>query len=334
MPIETNPFGPDGTPVSLLGFGCGAVGGLMVRGTQADRERAIARALEAGVNYFDTAVQYGDGASETHLGAALAKHPAADVLVGTKVRLPPEAFGGIAAAVTASLEGSLRRLARDRVDVFHLHNAITTDGGGSSLSVRQVLGEVLPAFQALQAAGKLRLPGLTAVGDTEALQQVIDSGAFGSAQVSYNMLNPSAGHALPAGYPAQDYGLLLEHARRAGTGAIGIRVLAGGALSGSAERHPVASPAPAPIGSAHSYETDLARAQRLMPLVTEGFAASLPEAAIRFAIAQPALSTILVGMASVEEFEAALAAVQKGRLPQAALQRVAELTAVFAGEQR
>ena len=201
MPIETNPFGPDGTPVSLLGFGCGAVGGLMVRGTQADRERAIARALEAGVNYFDTAVQY----------AALAKHPAADVMVGTTVRLPPEAFGGIAAAVTASLEGSLRRLARDRVDVFHLHNAITTDGGGSSLSVRQVLGEVLPAFQALQAAGKLRLPGLTAVGDTEALQQVIDSGAFGSAQVSYNMLNPSAGHALPAGYPAQDYGLLLEH---------------------------------------------------------------------------------------------------------------------------
>ena len=71
-----------------------------------------------------------------------------------------------------------------------------------------------------------------------------------------------------------------------------------------------------------------------MPLVTEGFAASLPEAAIRFAIAQPALSTILVGMASVEEFEAALAAVQKGPLPQAALQRVAELTAVFAGEQR
>jgi aryl-alcohol dehydrogenase-like predicted oxidoreductase len=49
--------------ISILGFGCGAVGGLMVRGDPADQRRAIARALEAGVNYFDTAVQYGDGES-------------------------------------------------------------------------------------------------------------------------------------------------------------------------------------------------------------------------------------------------------------------------------
>jgi aryl-alcohol dehydrogenase-like predicted oxidoreductase len=44
-----------------LGLACGSVGGLMVRGDPVDQERAIARALEAGVNYFDTAVQYGDG---------------------------------------------------------------------------------------------------------------------------------------------------------------------------------------------------------------------------------------------------------------------------------
>ena len=334
MSIEMRPFGPDKTPLGVLGFGCGAVGGLMVRGTQAERERAVARALGAGINYFDTAVQYGDGASETHLGAALASLQAAEVVVGTKVRLPPGALGDIAGAVATSLNGSLRRLRRGHVDVFHLHNAITTAGGGESLSVRQVLGGVVPAFQALRQAGKLRLLGLTAVGETAALQQVIDSGAFGSAQVTYNMLNPSAGRALPAGYPAQDYGLLLGHVQRAGAGAIGIRVLAGGALSGSAERHPIASPAPAPIGSALRYETDLARAQRLLPLVTEGFAASLPEAAIRFAISEPALGTILVGMASVEEFDAALAAVQKGALPPAVLHRVAELTAGFAGESR
>jgi hypothetical protein len=60
-------------------------------------------------------------------------------------------------------------------------------------------------------------------------------------------------------------------------------VLAGGALSGSAERHPIASPPPEPIGSAMSYHADLVRAFRLMPLVKEGFAASLTEAATRFA---------------------------------------------------
>ena len=334
MPIETRPFGPDATPVSLLGFGCGAVGGLMVRGAAADQERAVARALEAGINYFDTAVQYGDGASEQHLGGILRRLGAKDALVGTKVRLRPAEFGRIAAAVAASLDGSLRRLQRDRVDILHLHNAITMAGDGESLSVRQVLEEVVPAFQSLRAAGKLRLLGLTAIGETAALQQVIDAGVFGSAQVTYNMLNPSAGSALPADYPAQDYGRLFEHTRRAHVGVVGIRVLAGGALSGVAHRHPVASAEPEPIGSALSYKADLGRAARLMPLVTEGFAASLPEAAIRFAIAHPAMGTILVGMASVDEFEAALAAVLKGPLPATALRRVAELTAGFSGESR
>ncbi len=334
MPIETREFGPDGTQVAILGFGCGAVGGLMVRGSQADQEYAIARALAVGINYFDTAVRYGDGASELHLGSMLKKLGARNALIGTKVGLNPAEFGGIAAAVTASLDGSLRRLQRDDVDIFHLHNAITLEGGGESLSVRQVLEEVAPAFQALRAAGKTRLLGLTAIGETAALRQVIDSGLFGSAQIPYNMLNPSAGCALPSDYPAQDYGLLFENTRRARVGVVGIRVLAGGALSGATARHPIASPAPEPIGSALSYQTDLRRAANLMPLVTDGFAETLSEAAIRFAISTPAMGTILVGMASVDEFEAAVAAVLKGPLPPAALRRVAELTAAFSGEAR
>lgn len=334
MQVETRPFGPGALPVSVLGFGCGAVGGLMVRGAQADQERAVARALESGINYFDTAVAYGNGASEQHLGSVLRKLGAQDAAIGTKVRLHPAQFGRIAEAVEVSLDSSLRRLQRDYVDILHLHNAVTPDGGGDSLSVRQVLEQAVPAFHALQGAGKLRLLGLTAVGETAALQQVIDSGAFGSAQVVYNMLNPSAGSPSPTDYPAQDYGLLFEHTGRAHTGVVGIRVLAGGALSGSTDRHPVASPAPDPIGSARSYDTDVQRALRLMPLVTEGFAASLPEAAIRFAISHPAMGTVLVGMATVEEFEGALAAVLKGPLSVDGLSRVAQLTAGLSGELR
>ena len=71
-----------------------------------------------------------------------------------------------------------------------------------------------------------------------------------------------------------------------------------------------------------------------MPLVTEGYATSLPEAATRFAITHPAMGTILVGMATVDEFEGALAAVQKGPLPAAALTRLAELREEFAGQSR
>ena len=332
--MEKRVYGRSGMQVSLLGFGCGAVGGLMVRGAPADQEKAIARALDAGINYFDTAVQYGNGESEKNLGRVLATLKPAEAIVGTKVRLPSAAFGRIAAAVAESLEGSLQRLRLPRVDIFHLHNAITSAGGGETLSVKQVLGEVVPAFQKLRDQGKTRFLGITAVGDTPALRQVIDAGDFDSAQVSYNMLNPSAAVALPANYPAQDYGRLFDHTQAAGVGVIGIRVLAGGALSGVAERHPVASPPPDPIGSALRYDADMERARRLMPLVSEGFASSLAEAAIRFAISHKAMGTILVGMATPEQFELSLAAVLKGPLPRAALDRLAELQRGFAGEVR
>jgi aryl-alcohol dehydrogenase-like predicted oxidoreductase len=334
MTMEMRTFGRTGMQLSVLGFGCGAVGGLMVRGDPLDQERTVARALAAGVNYFDTAVQYGNGESEKNLGRVLQKLKPADVVVGTKVRLPSADFGRIADAVTQSLEASLGRLRRDRVDIFHLHNAVTATGGGQALNIQQVLGDVVPAFEKLRRQGKTRFLGLTAVGDTAALQQAIGARAFDSAQVVYNMLNPSAAIALPANYPAQDYGRLFDHTKAAGTGVIGIRVLAGGALSGSAERHSIASPPPEPIGSAMSYDGDIARARRLMPLVEEGFAKNLTEAATRFAISHPAFGTILVGMAAPQQFEDALAAVLKGPLPAAALERLATLRQGFAGEPR
>ena len=332
--MEMRVFGRTGMQLSVLGFGCGAVGGLMVRGDPLDQERTIARAIAAGVNYFDTAVQYGNGELEKNLGRILQRLKPANVAVGTKVRLPSGDFGRIADAVAKSLEGSLARLRLDRIDIFHLHNAITETGGGEVVSVRQVLGDVVPAFERLRQQGKARFLGFTAIGDTAALHQVIDARAFDSAQVVYNMLNPSAAAGLPANYPAQDYGRLFDHTRAAGVGVIGIRVLAGGALSGSTKRHPIASSPPEPIGTAASYDADVARACRLLLLVKDGFAASLTEAATRFALSHPAMGTILVGMAAPQQFEDALAAVQKGRLPPAALDRLTALRQAFAGEPR
>jgi L-galactose dehydrogenase/L-glyceraldehyde 3-phosphate reductase len=332
--MQLRVFGRTGMRLSVLGFGCGAVGGLMVRGDAADQERTIARAIAAGVNYFDTAVLYGDGESEKNLGRVLQTLKPANVAVGTKVRLPASETGRIDEAVRISLEGSLARLRLDRVDILHLHNPITESGGGSALSVRQVLDELVPAFERLRQQGKIRFLGMTALGDTAALHQVIDARVFDSAQVVYNMLNPSAASELPARYPAQDFGRLFDHTDAAGVGVVGIRVLAGGALSGSAERHPIAGPAPEPIGSAMSYDADIDRARRLMPLVEEGFATSLTEAATRFALSHPAMGTILVGMATPQQFEDALTAAEKGPLPQAALDRLSALRQAFSGEAR
>ena len=118
------------------------------------------------------------------------------------------------------------RLRLDQVDIFHLHNAITETGGGSALSVRQVLGDVVPACERLRRQGKTRFLGITAIGDTAALHQVIDAHAFDSAQVVYNMLNPSAAEDLPTNYPAQGYGRIFNHTKAAGVGVVSIRVLA------------------------------------------------------------------------------------------------------------
>src|SRR6266511_239935 len=106
MAMEMRVFGRTGMQLSALGFGCGAVGGLMVRGDAADQERAVARAIAAGVNYFDTAVQYGDGQSETNLGRVLQKLKPANVAVGTKVRVLPGETGRMDEAIRTSLDGS------------------------------------------------------------------------------------------------------------------------------------------------------------------------------------------------------------------------------------
>src|SRR6185295_5242407 len=114
--MEKRTFGRSGMKISILGFGCGAVGGLMVRGDPSDQERAIGRALDAGVNYFDTAVQYGNGISEANLGRILKKLKPRDAIVGTKVRLQTGS-GPVAEIIAKSLEGSLQRLGREQVDI-------------------------------------------------------------------------------------------------------------------------------------------------------------------------------------------------------------------------
>ena len=119
--MQYRTFGRTGLKVSELGFGCGAVGGLLVRGDPKDMVRGAARAIEAGVNYFDTANTYGDGESERNLGRVL-RELNAEVLVGTKVRLAVTDMEEIEEAVAASVEGSLTRLGREYVDLIQLHN--------------------------------------------------------------------------------------------------------------------------------------------------------------------------------------------------------------------
>ena len=318
--MEYRRLGRTGMEVSVVGFGCGNVGGLMIRGERSDQASAVARAMELGINYFDTASSYGDGESERNLGRVL-DELSADVYVGTKVRLGPEDMRDIKAGIVKSVDDSLSRMKRSSVDLIQLHNRVAAirNPERDLLSVEDVLVQVVEGFQTLHAQGKIRFYGITGFGETEALLRVIDSGAIHSTQSCYNLINPSSGTPVEAGFELQDFGQLIQHAENQGTGVLVIRVLAAGALTGVDERHPVAAAQVDPMGSSARYSEDLRRANALGFLVGEGHVENLVEAALRFPLGNSGVSTVLVGYSNMEHLEQAVRWMDRGPLPSEAL---------------
>ncbi len=335
--METRSFGRTGLEISRLTFGCGAVGGLMTKGSAADQDNAVAWAREHGINFFDTAASYGNGVSESNLGRAL-RGKRDGAVVATKVALGEADMADIAGAIHRSLEASLQRLQMDQVDIFQLHNTVSSTAvrgartSGSTITVAQVLDEVIPALQALRDAGKIRFLGFTANGDVTSLHQLVACGAFDSAQIFYNLLVPSAGQVMPPNYPAVDFRQLLHKAETHGVGSIGVRVLAGGALSGHDGRHPLGMQEVRPIGSDTTYATDVARARLFASVVEAGFANNLAELAVRYAISSPVLSTTEIGIATLSELQQAVAAVAKGPLPAQALALISQIQSGLADD--
>lgn len=324
--MQYRALGSTGLKVSALGFGCGAVGGLLVRGEYPAMRRAVERALELGITYFDTAAMYGSGQSEANLGAIL-RELGAPVVVGTKVNLAPADLDEPGRALRRHTEAGLRRLGRDCVDVLYCHNFVGPRRQGGWAAAAD-LEPVLRCLEDLQREGKARAIGFNGLGDSQAVHQVLGLGGFQALQTCYNLLNPTAGRAAPAGFPFQDFAQLVDRAAAQGTGVVAIRVLAGGALSGSPERHPVGTAQVGTISTSADYAADVARARRFAFLVEEGTASSLAEAALRFAFGKEGISSVLVGVSSLEQLEAAAAAQAKGPLPEAALAR---LQAVWQG---
>jgi aryl-alcohol dehydrogenase-like predicted oxidoreductase len=244
--MEERELGQTGLTVGRLGFGCGAVGGLMVRGDPAEQRRAIGLALDAGVNYFDTAPSYGDGRSEENLGLALASLDAGGrAVVGTKVRLSADELAdpaGPAAAIRRSLEQSLRRLGRERVDLLQLHNPIhqaATSGDPGAVDLQRALGEITDGLRRTVEEGLAGHVGFTGAGETEALHRVLEEGSFETVQAYSNAINPSA--VWPgASSGEQDFDGLVGRAAERRVGVINIRVYAAGALAGDVVKHPAA----------------------------------------------------------------------------------------------
>ncbi len=307
-------LGRTGIEVSELIFGCGDVGGLLVKGAPDDMVAGVKRALDAGVNWFDTAAAYGQGRSETSLGRVL-KELGASPHVSTKVRLDTSKLGDIAGEIERSVGESLARLGRDRVDLLQFHNAVTPATGARSIGLDEVLksGGVADGLHRMRDQGLTRFVGFTALGDAASCRAVIELGRFDCAQIYLNMLNPSAARAMPARWTGQDFGNLIAACRAQQMGVIAIRAMAAGILAGFGR------PVPQAILTSDTDMTEEERKTRAVFAALGTAHGTQAQSALRFVLANPDVSAANIGFADPGQVDEALAACDAGPLPAAAL---------------
>jgi D-threo-aldose 1-dehydrogenase len=315
-------FGRTGLEISELVLGAGWVGGLIITASEDEKRAAIRTALARGINWIDTAPSYGDGRSEEALGWLLEEVDHQPYL-STKVRLDPARLDDIPGQVEESMAASLKRLRREAVDLIQLHNPIARQQDGHTVSVDQVLGPrgVAAAFERLREQGTARHLGITALGETEALKQVLDSGRFETAQVYFNMLNPSAVRPVGPAWSTQSFAGLVEACRANDIGVMNIRVLAAGVLA-TTVRHG--------REGMITHKTDLADEERRAKMVHDvlgGSYGTSAQTALRFALAHEDIHGVVVGVEKLVHLEEALDAATMGPLPAEALARLDELYA-------
>jgi aryl-alcohol dehydrogenase-like predicted oxidoreductase len=341
--VRQRRLGRTGLFVSEIGFGGGGIGGVYGQTTAAEAVRAVRRSLELGVNFFDVAPAYGDGLAERVLGEGLAGQRD-EVIVATKVALEEESFGDVRGFVRGSVEGSLRRLGTDYLDLLLVHNPLSSTRGrpvqvpGDIYMVTAadalMLGEEL---RLLQQQGIVRHLGFTGWRCTRAaLLELLDSGLFDVVQVEYNLLNHSAVEPPAAGqdvtplekleadpgtemagwaYQPIDQHLAVRLAAERDVGVVCIRPLAGGLLSEQLDR----------TDEPGTQMNLLRRRVAALAFLTEQSERTLSQAALAFSLANDSIATVIPGVKNAAEIEDAVLAAENGPLDAQTVDRVTAL---------
>jgi aryl-alcohol dehydrogenase-like predicted oxidoreductase len=301
-------LGRTGIRVSAVGFGAWAIGGVAEAsgtpfgwGGSSDEESlaAIRRARDLGINFFDTADSYGFGRSESLLGIVLSRHRP-DVVIATKVGVVRGAGGELRKDFSRqhlllAVDGSLKRLRTDYIDLYQLHNPTLDD------LRRETIQEVMDR---LQDAGKIRFWGIS-ISTPEEGAEIIERGWGHSLQVLYNVLNQA---------PEKD---LLPMAKERGYGVIARVPLASGLLTGKYRQD--ATFASYDVRQNFLTPRRLAEATERVDefkAIIGGTAKSLSEGALKFVLAHDAVSTTIPGARNVRQVEANAAAAEGSPLPQ------------------
>lgn len=319
-------FGRSGIEVSEVVFGAGAVGGIVIHKDDATKREALRRAFAGGINWVDTAAQYGNGKSEEALGRLLPELGAKPFL-STKFSLDVDRLDDIPRQIEERFRSSLARLQRPSVDLLQLHNRIGPKPGGRVMTVEQVLGRggVADGMERLREKGLIRLMGITALGDAASCCEVIRSGRFDSAQVYYNLLNPSAGRVMPAAWTGQNFGGIIEACRVGEVAVMAIRIFAAGVIA-TDER--------TGRESVLTANTEIAEEERKAKAVFASLGEGLgtrAQVALRYVLSNPHISCAVIGSAELHHIDEALRAAEMGPLPADALARLDALYATDFG---
>lgn len=309
-------LGRTGLEVSEVGLGGAGLGHAWGKTTDAECVRAVHSALDLGIDFFDTSPVYGAGKSEENLGAGL-EGSRDRIVLATKVRLHKEEdLDAMTAAIRLSVEESLRRLRTDYIDILQIHHQVGAERG-SYLAVADPPRHALKltvadglafaeAVRDLVDEGKVRFCGITAWdGERGAVRTLLESGAFDTAQILFNMINQTAATPPPPGFDDVDQGEALPVAQANDIGVIAIRSHAAGALVDCLDR---------PVKPESDVARDFARAASLSFMKREPFA-RLSQVALRFCLDNPAIATVVPGFKSVAEVEEAVACTELPSLP-------------------
>jgi aryl-alcohol dehydrogenase-like predicted oxidoreductase len=287
--MEYRHFGDTGLRVSAIGFGAWQLNNPMWGGPdEKESIRLVHAALAAGCNFFDTAPGYGDGASETLLGAALHGRRE-DALICTKFgHGGPDGEDFSVAGLRSSLEGSLQRLQTDHVDMMLLHSPPPELLDGAKAA--DLYGEL----DTLQQAGKLRIYGAS-VDFGDDLTRLATTTNSRAAEVLFNAF-------------LQDTRKGFSEAAKNGIGLIAKVPLDSGWLSGkyNAQSH---------FEGIRDRWTpaDVARRAGLVDKLRAFLPPGMPlaQAALSFILAHPEMTTVIPGAKSQQQLEANLAAVSQ-----------------------
>ncbi|MEE2955656.1 MAG: aldo/keto reductase [Pseudomonadota bacterium] len=308
-------FGRTGSKVSEIAFGGGRSGGLLI---YADKEKcliAVQRALEIGVNWFDTAPQYGNGKSEERLGWVFDEIKVKPH-VSTKVRVSFETSETIKSQVERSIAESLNRLRLNQVDLLQMHNFIMEKAEKRAVTPDQVLckGGIADAMEHLRDQGLVKFIGLTALGNNLATIKVIESGRFDAAQIYYNLINPSAAWTeMPSGWSFYNATGIVNACRRQGMALMAIRIFAASYLATKKRtgRESI-------LTTKTFAKTEAENVEKIFKKLGEKHG-SRAQTAVRFVLTNQDFATAIVGLSEIAHLEEACEGAGMGLLPKEVL---------------